>query len=95
MADPAGKSSGERCVLPRVGLLIVCVGFVGSVASCLLIVCEEEAAWFWALRLKNDENQLRFHLYLEILAQIFHAFHCHRDNGYAGSLTILLAKVSL
>ena len=29
------------------------------------------------------------------LAQLFHAIHCHHDNGYAGSLTILLAKVSL
>jgi hypothetical protein len=48
-------------------------------------VIEEEAAWFWALWLENDENQLRFHLDLEILARIFHAFHCHfKDNGYAG-----------
>ncbi|MEC8544567.1 MAG: hypothetical protein VXY89_13530 [SAR324 cluster bacterium] len=29
------------------------------------------------------------------LAQLFHAIHCHHDTGYAGSLTILLAKVSL
>ena len=29
------------------------------------------------------------------LAQLFHAIHCHHDTGYAGSFTILLAKVSL
>jgi hypothetical protein len=29
------------------------------------------------------------------LERLFHNLHCHHDNGYAGSLTILLAKVSL
>ena len=42
--DPAGKSSNEQCVLPRSELVIVCVGIVGVVASCLLLVIEEEAA---------------------------------------------------
>ena len=55
---------------------------------------EEEAAWFWALWLENDENQLRFHLDLEILAQIFHAYHCHHDNGYAGFHRLSVAKLS-
>jgi hypothetical protein len=50
---------------------------------------------FWALRLENDENQRRFHLDLEILAQIFHAFHCLQDNGLAGTSEFLLAKVSI
>ena len=42
----------------------------------LLFVFEEEATWFWALRLENDEKHREFHLYLEMLARIFHAFHC-------------------
>jgi hypothetical protein len=45
LADFAGRSLGERCVLPRVELLIVCVGIVGVVASCLFFsgIEEEEA----------------------------------------------------
>ena len=34
-----------------------------------------------SLGLKNDENHRGFHLYLEILAQMFHAYHCQHDNG--------------
>ena len=44
MVDLAGRFSGERCVLPRSGISMIGVGIVGVVASCLLLVIEEEAA---------------------------------------------------
>ena len=45
-----------------------------------------------SLGLKNDENHRGFHLYLEILAQMFHAYHCQHDNGLPAFQTSL-AKV--
>ena len=57
---------------------------------------EEEAHERWGSPLENDEKQREFHLYLEILAQIFHAFHCHvNDNGLAGLTEFLVAKLSI
>ena len=44
MVNPAGMSLDGQSVLPRVGPLMIGVGFVGCVASCLLLVIEEEAA---------------------------------------------------
>ena len=77
MADLAGKSSNERCVLPRVGLSIVCVGFVSSVASSLLIVCEEEALMKLGYPLEISKIQQVIRRILAELERLFHNLHCH------------------
>ena len=44
--------------MPRVELLIVCGEFVGGLASCLLLVIEEEAAWFLSV---ESEKSMKFY----------------------------------
>ena len=59
----------------------------------LLIDCEEEATWFWALLSENDEKHREFHLYLEMLARIFHAYHCPSRQWIRRAFRTSVAKL--
>ena len=44
---------------------------------------------------ENDENHREFHLYLEILAQMFHDYHCPSRQWIRRASRTSLAKVSV
>ena len=44
---------------------------------------------------ENDENHREFHLYLEILAQMFHDYHCPSRQWIRRASRTSLAKVTV